>query len=168
MRYPLAALLLALSACGKSGDAGHEERRQVMEGLTLSQSEKGEPSWTLKSRHAELREDAKRATLTEPVMEFYKKGKAVSRVTARSGEVDTESHGVRLSSSVVLDSFDDRSRLTTTELFYDSGRGRFTTTADITVKRPEGVLRGKGLEAKPDLSEIRIFDQRSTLSGAPR
>ena len=111
---------------------------------------------------------AKLATLTEPVMEFYKKGKAVSRVTALAGEVDTESHGVRLSSSVVLDSFDDHSRLTTTDLFYDSTRDRFTTAADILVKRPEGVLRGRGLEAKPDLSEIRIFNQSSTLSGKPR
>jgi len=168
MRYVLAALLLAGSACGRSGEAEREERRQVMEGLTLSQSDKGEPSWTLKSARAVLREDAKLATLTEPVMEFYKKGKAVSRVTALAGEVDTESHGVRLSSSVVLDSFDDRSRLTTTELFYDSTRGRFTTTADILVKRPEGVLRGRGLEAKPDLSEIRIFNQSSTLSGKSR
>lgn len=168
MRYALAALLLAGSACGRSGEPEREERRQVMEGLTLSQSDKGEPSWTLKSARAVLREDAKLATLTEPVMEFYKKGKAVSRVTALAGEVDTESHGVRLSSSVVLDSFDDRSRLTTTELFYDSARGRFTTTADILVKRPEGVLRGRGLEAKPDLSEIRIFNQSSTLSGKSR
>ena len=168
MRYALAALLLAGSACGRSGEAEREERRQVMEGLTLSQSDGGEPSWTLKSARAVLREDAKLATLTQPVMEFYKKGKAVSRVTALAGEVDTESHGVRLSSSVVLDSFDDRSRLTTTELFYDSARGRFTTTADILVKRPEGVLRGRGLEAKPDLSEIRIFNQSSTLSGKSR
>ncbi|MBI2384961.1 MAG: LPS export ABC transporter periplasmic protein LptC [Elusimicrobia bacterium] len=168
MRHALAALLLACSACGRTGEAEREERRQVMEGLTLSQSDKGEPSWTLKSSRAILREDAKLATLTEPVMEFYKKGKAVSRVTALSGEVDTDSHGVRLSSSVVLDSFDDRSRLTTTELFYDSTRGRFTTTADILVKRPEGVLRGRGLEAKPDLSEIRVFNQSSTLSGKPR
>lgn len=168
MRYLLPALLLASAACGSGGGDGREERRQVMEGLTLSQSDKGEPAWTLKSRYAVLREDAKRATLTEPVMEFYKKGEAVSRVTALSGEVDTETHGVRLSSSVVLDSYDDHSRLTTTELFYDSSRGRFTTKADITVKRPEGVLRGRGLEAKPDLSEIRIFDQSSILSGTPR
>lgn len=164
----LAALLLASSACGKSGENGHEERRQVMEGLTLSQSEKGEPSWTLRSRRAVLREDSKHATLTEPVMEFYKKGKAVSRVTALEGSVETESHDVRLSSSVALDSFDDHSHLTTSELFYNSKRGLFTTPADILVKRPEGVLRGKGLEAKPDLSEIRIFDQSSTLSGTPR
>lgn len=168
MRYFLAALLLASSACGKSGEKGFEERQQVMEGLTLSQSEKGEPSWTLTSRRAVLREDSKISTLAEPVMEFYKNGKAVSRVTALVGEVETGSNDVRLSSSVVLDSFEDRSHLTTSELLYDSARKRFTTTADILVRRPEGVLRGRGLEAKPDLSEIRIFDQRSTLSGAPR
>ena len=139
-----------------------------MEGLTLSQSEKGQPSWTLKSRRAILREDSKTATLTEPMMEFYTLGKAVSRVTALSGEVETESNNVRLSSAVVLDSFEDKSHLTTTELLYNSARGRFTTTADILVQRPEGVLRGKGLEAKPDLSEIRIFDQRSVLSGVAR
>jgi len=139
-----------------------------MEGLTLSQSEKGEPSWTLKSRRAVLREDEKRATLTEPVMEFYKKGKSVSRVTALAGEVETESNDVRLSSSVALESFEDKSRLTTTELLYNSARGRFTTTAEIVVRRPEGVLRGKGLSAKPDLSEVRIFNQYSTLTGAPR
>ncbi len=169
MRYLLAALLpLALPACKKSEENAREDRRQVMEGLTLSQSEKGEPAWTLKSRRAVLLEDSKIANLTEPVMEFYKKGKAVSRVTALAGEVETESHDVRLSSSVAMDSFEEKSHLTTSELFYDSKRGRFTTPADILVKRPEGVLRGRGLEAKPDLSEIRIFNQSSTLSGAPR
>lgn len=164
----LASLLLAAPACKKRAADAPEERRQVMEGLTLSQSEKGRPAWTLKSSRALLREDSKIAQLTSPVMEFYKDGKAVSRVTALAGEVETETNDVRLSSSVVLDSFEDKSHLTTTELFYDSKRGRFTTPADILVTRPEGVLRGRGLEAKPDLSEIRIFDQRSVLSGAPR
>ncbi len=139
-----------------------------MEGLTLSQSSMGEPAWTLKSRHAVLREDEKRAALTEPVMEFYKKGKVVSRVTALLGEIETESHDVRLSSSVVMDSLEDQSHLTTSELFYDSKRALFTTPADIVVRRPEGVLRGRGLEAKPDLSEIRIFNQTSTLSKVAR
>lgn len=168
MRFILAALLLALPACKKSGEPAGEERRQVMEGLTLSMSDKGEPAWTLKSREAVLHEDEKLATLTLPVMEFYKAGKAVSRVTALAGEVETETHNVRLSSSVVMDSFEDKSHLTTTDLLYDSKIGKFTTKADIVIKRPEGVLRGKGLEAKPDLSEIRIFNQSSTLNGAPR
>jgi len=167
-RILAAALLLAAAACGRGGEKSVEERRQIMEGLTLSQSEKGRPAWTLKSRRAVLREDSKTATLAEPVMEFYKGGKAISRVTALEGTVETDSNDVKLSSSVVMDSYDDKSRLTTTELLYNAKRGLFTTQAEILVKRPEGVLRGKGLEATPDLSTIRIFNQSSTLSGAGR
>ena len=139
-----------------------------MEGLTLSQSEKGTPAWTLKSRYAILHEDEQRAALTEPLMEFYKEGRAVSRVTALSGDVETETHDVRLSSSVVFDSFEDQSRLTTTELLYDSKRGLFTTQADVLIRRPDGVLHGRGLEAKPDMSEIRIFNQNSVMNGTSR
>lgn len=167
MTRALLALLLLAGACSRRAPEEAEERRQVMEGLTLSQSEKGRPSWTLKSSRALLREESKTATLDSPVMEFFEKGKRVSRVTAVAGEVSTETSDVRLSSSVVLDSFEDKSRLTTDVLLYDSKKKKFTTTSDILVKRPEGVLKGKGLEAKPDLSEIRIFNQRSTLSGAP-
>lgn len=164
----VAAALLAAAACGNGGESRHEERRQIMEGLTLSQSEKGQPSWTLKSRRAVLREDAKNATLSEPVMEFYKNGLPISRVTALEGSVETESNDVRLSSSVAMESYEDKSHLTTSELYYNSKRGLFTTPAEIMIKRPEGVLRGKGLEASPDLSVIRIFNQRSTLTGTPR
>lgn len=164
----LATALLACVACGKSSDGAAEERRQVMEGLVISQSEKGAPSWTLKSSRAVLREDEKRASLAEPIMEFHENGKTISRVTALTGEVETETNNVRLSSAVVLDSFEDHSRLTTSELIYSSARGRFTTEADILVKRPEGEVRGRGLEAKPDLSEVRIFNQKSTMSGASR
>jgi LPS export ABC transporter protein LptC len=164
----LAGLVLLAAACSRREPDGPEERRQIMEGLTLSQSEKGRSSWTLKSRRALLREESKTATLEEPVMEFYERGKKVSRVTALSGEVSTETRDVRLSSSVVLDSYEDKSRLTTTELLYDSKKKKFTTTAEIQVSRPEGRLLGRGLEATPDLSEIRIFNQKSTLSGPPR
>jgi len=168
MRILLAAALLASAACGKGGDAAQQERRQVMEGMTLSQSEKGKPAWTLKSKYAILREDDKRADLTEPRMEFYKNGVAISRVTALAGEVETESQDVKLSSSVMMDSYEDKSHLTTSELFYSAKRGLFTTPAEILIKRPGGVLRGTGLEATPDLSVIRIFNQSSTLSGAKR
>lgn len=144
-----------------------EEQRQSIEGLSLSQSDKGTLSWTLKSRHAVLREDEKLATLTEPTIEFYKDGKPVSKVTALTGTIETEAHNVHLSSSVAVNSYEDQSRLMTSDLLYDSARHRFTTTADVVVQRPEGILRGKGLEAKPDLSEIRIFNQSSTLNERP-
>lgn len=167
MRLPAALVLLACAACEAPREAA-QDRRQIMNGMTLSQSDKGAPAWTLKSRLAVLREDDKRALLSDPFMEFYREGRAVSQVTALSGEINTETHDVRLSSSVVVDSFEEKSRLTTTELLYSSARRRFTTAAEIHMTRPGGEVRGKGLEATPDLSEIRVFQQRAVLSEARR
>lgn len=159
------AALAAAAACRRAPAPPAEERQQIIEGLSLSQTAAGAPAWTLRAARAFLHEDEHRADLEAPTMEFYKNGKAASLVSARVGAVDTESHDVRLSSSVVLDSFDDRSHLTTAELLYSSASGLLTTEKPVTIRRPDGVVRGRGLSAKPDLSEVRIFDQRSVLSG---
>lgn len=157
-----------LAACAPRQAPAQEERVQIIEGLTLSQSSGGRPAWTLHSSLAIVREDRKLAELTRPQMDFYRAGKVVSHVTADNGTVHTESHDVRLSSSVVLDSLDDHSHLTTDELLYSSARDRFVTSSDVEIRRPEGLVRGRGLEATPDLSEIRIFEQRSVLSDKKR
>lgn len=168
MRSLAIAALALFGACAPQTEAPKEERRQVIDGLTLSQSVNSKPAWTLRARVAILREDEKLAELAAPSMDFYRLEKIVSRVTARSGTVNTETHDVRLSSSVVLDSLDDRSHLTTEELLYSSARGRLMTSAEVQIRRPEGVVRGRGLEATPDLSEIRIYEQSSVLSGQER
>jgi LPS export ABC transporter protein LptC len=159
------AAFFAASACRRGASAPPEESRQTLEGLTLSQSDSGRPDWTLKAQRAFLHEEEHRADLETPTMEFFQAGKAASRVGARVGAVDTDSHDVRLSSSVVLDSFDDHSHLTTEELLYSSKTGLLTTDRAVTIRRPDGVVRGRGLSAKPDLSEVKIFDQSSTLNG---
>lgn len=163
----MAALVLA-AGCGSAPEPAPERGRQTVEDLTLSQSENGRPSWTLRSRLAVLREDEKIADLEAPTMDFYRDERAVSRVRALSGLARTDTHDIKLSSAVVLDSFDDRSELTTDDLFYSSKTKRFHTDDPVVIRRPEGTLRGVGLEATPDLSEIRIFRQTSTLSGARR
>ncbi len=100
-------------------------------------------------------------------MEFHRDGKTVSRVTALSGEIATDTHDVILSSSVVLESFDDHSVLHTRQLNYTSRQGHFFTRSAVMIRRPGAVVRGEGMEATPDLSEIRIFKQRSVISKKP-
>ena len=168
MRTAALAALALTAACGHRAAPPREDRQQTIEGLSLSQSVAGEPAWTLRSRLARLHEDEKTASLDAPTMEFYRDGKAVSRVTALSGEVATDTHDVRLSSSVVLDSFDDHSILRTDRLLYSSQRARFHTESAVRIDRPGAVIRGEGMEATPDLSEIRIFRQRSEITGNPR
>lgn len=169
MRAALLVLpLFVAAACGQRRPAASEERSQTLDGLVLRQSVSGRPSWTLKARLAVLREDQKKALLSEPSMEFLRDGQVVSRVTAATGEVDTETRDVRLTQSVTLDSLDDRSRLTTEELTFSSARQRFRTDREVLVRRPDAVLRGSGLEATPDLSEIRVFNQRTDIRERPR
>ena len=168
MRRAFLASLLAAAACAPAAAPPRTVRRQTIEGLTLSQSDGGVPAWSLKSRLAQLREEENAATLEAPAMEFYRDGRAVSRVTALNGEIATDTHDVKLSSSVVLNSYEDHSILTTDALNYDSKARLFRTDSDVVVRRPEGVVHGRGMEATPDLSEIRIFHQQSVLSGKSR
>ncbi len=163
------ALALAAAACAPAAaPASRADRRQTIGGLTLSQSDHGHPAWTLRSRLAILREEENAATLDAPTMEFYTDGRVTSRVTSLTGEIATDTHDVHLSSSVVLTSFEDHSVLTTDAMVYSSKAQRFRTDRDVVVHRPEGVAYGRGMEATPDLSEIRIFQQHSILSGKPR
>lgn len=164
----LALAALAASACRRAAAPPVEAQRQTFEGLALSQSVAGAPAWTLHAARAFLHEDEHRADLESPIMDFYRDGKASSRISSRLGAVDTNTHDVRLSSSVVLDSYDDRSHLTTEELLYSSKTGLLTTDRAVVIRRPDGVVRGRGLRAKPDMSEVRIFNQESTINGGPQ
>ena len=164
---PLALLPLA-AACHRSGGPAGEEPTQRLEGLRLSQSTLGSPGWDLDARSAELIEGDKLADLTQPALAFYEKKKEVSTVTARKGLVHMDTYDVTLTSDVVVRSLRDDSTLRTEVLRYSSQRKKFLTDAEVEVKRPGGTLRGRGLEASPDLSDIAIFHQRTQLEGAPR
>lgn len=164
------ALLTASLACACTSqkEASPGEPLQTLEGFTLRQSAQGTPRWSLKASSARLREEAKEADLSGPVMEFQKEGKPVSRARALRGRVQTETHDVSLSSAVVVESFEERSVLKTEKLDYSSKADLFETDAEVFVTRPDGVLRGRGMKAKPDLSEIRIFHQEAVMSGKPK
>lgn len=164
-----AALLSCLAlACRKAAPAASQEPHQVLEDFNLSQSYRGSPSWDLRARTAVLKENSSQASLTSPQMAFYRKGRIASRLSALTGSVRTDTHDVRLSSSVVVTSLEDHSVLRTEELEYSSQKRKFFTDKEVMVKRPGGFLRGRGLEAEPDLSEIRIFNQTALIEERKR
>ena len=156
--------LLGALACRRSQPAPTEPV-QTMEDFVLDQSVRGQRVWELSARSAVLHEDAGEALLSEPRMRFFRGGRVVSKVGSATGKVLVATHDVFLSSSVVLEALEDRSVLETESLTYSAKRDRFLTEAEVRVRRPEGRLRGRGLEAKPDLSEIRIFNQRAEVTG---
>jgi LPS export ABC transporter protein LptC len=154
--------LLGAGACRQARPISSEPL-QTMEDFVLDQTLHGAQVWELAARNAVLHEEAGYANLAEPHMRFFRGARVVSRVRALTGKVIVETHDVFLSSSVVLDAIEDRSVLETETLTYSAKRDRFLTDAAVLVKRPDGLVHGRGLEAKPDLSEIRIFNQRAEV-----
>jgi LPS export ABC transporter protein LptC len=155
--------LLGALACRQPGPAPTEPV-QTMEDFVLDQRVRGRQVWELSARSAVLREEAGEAVLSKPHMRFFRDGRVVSTVRSLTGRVLVATHDVFLSSSVVLEALEDRSVLETESLTYSAKRDRFLTDAEVRVRRPEGRLRGRGLEAKPDLSEIRIFNQSAEVT----
>lgn len=136
---------------------------QIMEDFTLRQSERGVLIWDLQARTAILHEETGYADLSEPRMQFYRVGQVASKLSALNGRVLMDTHDVWLSSSVVVDAVEERAVLHTSSLSYSSKSNLFTTDAEVRIHRPEGDLQGQGMVAKPDLSELHIFHQRSLV-----
>lgn len=173
-RTPLTgALAAALASLPLSGCHRHkllvvEQARQRLEGVQLSQSTVGKPAWNLRARAATLEDNDKVAVLDAPEVAFFKDRKQVSTVSALGGVMRTDTYDVILSTRVVVHGLEDNTTLLTEELRYSSTRKKFFTDRDVLVKRPGGTLRGKGMEASPDLSDIRVYNQRTVIDEAPR
>ena len=159
----VALVVLAFSACSKSYSPQSQETRQVLESFSMDQSTLGKKSWNLKAEAATLDENGQEAWLAKPRMEIYKDNKPVTGVSSASGRLDTGTYDLRLSSGVKVVSAEYLSTLETEELDYSSKKKKFTTDKDVLVRRRGGVLRGRGLQAAPDLSEIRIFNQKAVI-----
>jgi LPS export ABC transporter protein LptC len=163
--FVVLAIVFSVAGCRRVAQEGVTPS-QTLEDFTLNQNSRGAPNWRLHAQSAILHEQTQQAGLTRPAMEFYEKGKAVSRVTGLAGQVHLETHDVHLSSSVVLEVLDEHTTLYTDYLDYSSKSQLFTTKADVLIVKPEGRLRGQGMEATPDLSQIRIFHQKSVVEGS--
>ncbi|MDE2038498.1 MAG: LPS export ABC transporter periplasmic protein LptC [Elusimicrobia bacterium] len=158
---------LCLASC-RSKNSASTEPAQRMEGVRLSEQTLGRPAWRLKARQASLERGDSMALLSQPKIQFFENGREVSEACADSARIDTANDDVTLSSGVVVRSLKDSTTLRTESLHYSSARKRFFSDQDVLVRRPGGIMRGRGLEASADLSDIRVFRQRTRLKRAPR
>lgn len=137
-----------------------------MEDFSLSASSRGRPAWSVEARFAFLDEGSQRVFLKEPRLSFFKDGRLFSQAKSKTGAADLSSREVFLSSSVVVDSIEANAKLETESLVYFDKIKKFKTENLVALSRPGAVMRGRGLEANADLSELRIYNQESEVSGA--
>ncbi|MBI4677912.1 MAG: LPS export ABC transporter periplasmic protein LptC [Elusimicrobia bacterium] len=169
MRLAPALAGLALLACScLSAKTDVPAPQQSLEDFTMTRSKDGSEIWELKARVAILREDSKTAFLTEPRLEVRDKGRPMLRARGRKGTAHIEKRDVLLSGAAKLDFVQEDSVLETEELMFDPQANQFKTDREVILRRPGAVVRGTGCIAGSDLSEVRIFNQRSVIQAAPR
>jgi LPS export ABC transporter protein LptC len=161
----VAGVLVAVVVLMQTGPLEREEaldsaQRPLveMEGVSLTQwNEAGEKVWTLKADSAQQYTDT--TVLRQAFLTLFEEDKPVSAGSANLVSVNNGTSDFDLEGDITVLSYRDRTSLSTQQLHWDAEERKMYSDGDVTVKRGELLIQGRGLEAQPDLSQITIFNQ---------
>jgi LPS export ABC transporter protein LptC len=156
----VATLWCALSGCGgdQGAVAGRSETRpdQEIDGFTLTQTREGQPVWSLRAENALVYEDADRIEMTDLRTDFFDdEGGTRSTLTADRGVLKRRTSDMEVNGNVVVYAADG-TVLTTERLTWDERTGKIESDLPVRVTRGKDVMTGVGVEADPDLRNIRV------------
>ncbi|MFA6583132.1 MAG: LPS export ABC transporter periplasmic protein LptC [Elusimicrobiaceae bacterium] len=167
MKIKLSLLLLALVLAGCSDDLSRGKSggglTQEVKGLRLYELQSGEKEWIILADKAALYEKDQTGDLKNPVIEMRKNKKLAARITSEKGRIDFSKKLVTLERSVEGESKTEQVELKTELLNYDIDAEKIWTDSSIQLRQYGVLVKGKGFTAKPDLSEIEIKNQETTL-----
>ncbi|MBC7190369.1 LPS export ABC transporter periplasmic protein LptC [Candidatus Aerophobetes bacterium] len=128
--------------------------------VKFTQLEKeGEKSWEVFADEAT--QFTRKTILKNVRITLYQEGIPASEGEAKKVVIDEYSN-LSLEGEIFIVSFADKAWLKTSELFWDNSEKKLYTEKEVTVKKGELIITGKGLIAKPDLSLIIIKSQVTT------
>jgi len=160
------AALAGLGACTTRSSGPAEAPVQSLEDFVLTETRnQGATQWILKAREATLR-DSGGADLASPHLEIYKNGKPATEVDSKQGAFDDKTRDMHLRGEVVVVSRDEgaeKTTLRTDALDYVESEKKFKTDQPVRIERRGSTMRGKGLIASHDLSEIHVLHQEATF-----
>lgn len=155
--------LFLLSSCGQTKKDKPEKAPalplQAIEKFTVTESEEGKPRWVLEAFSAQIFESEKKILLELPKIQFFAKGKYVSRLTAEKGRINTENYDIWGEGECFLET-EKGEELKTRNLYYKSDVNKIFSKNKIKLTRPNEIIYGEGLEATPDLENIIIKKQK--------
>jgi 3-deoxy-D-manno-octulosonate 8-phosphate phosphatase (KDO 8-P phosphatase) len=157
-----------------------ESPDQWIEKFTITETSSGLPVWVLNSGSAEIYNKQKRALLNEISIQFMKASKnkrdtnttlgeakkqqtQAARLSAPKGEVKLDSHDLSAWGGVEVHS-DDGTVLYTEQLMFSSSQQKILSQSPVKIVRNDSIVIGEGLEATPDLSEVKIFRHEASIS----
>ncbi len=159
----LLLLLLGAGACSSSVEGPALAASQEAKGFSLRRSRAGAVEWRLDSPHAVFEETRARARLESPMIELFKKGKIETKARAEKGEIDLNTQDTLLTGAVLVENTAEKISLKTDQLQYIASAKEFRTERPVEIRRPEGVMRGRGMTANHDLTEIHVKKQETRV-----
>ena len=157
----LATIVVAAAGCGGDlpGVPGGSRTRadQEIDGFTLTQTQDGTRVWSLAAESALVYEDADRIELTTLRIDFFDEdGEVRSTLTADEGTLASRTNDIEVLGDVVVYAADG-TILTTEKLTWDERTGKIESDRDVKVTKGKDVMTGVGVEADPDLRNIRVM-----------
>ena len=161
----LSIILAALVASGCSNEPVDSERGnsvvadQEIDGFSLTQTRDGEKMWVLSANHALVFEEAGRVEMTTFRVDFFSEsGDVRSTLTARNGLLLRRTSDMEAYGNVVVVS-EDGTRLATERLTWNERTGKIESDRFVRVVQGRDEFTGVGLEADPDLKNIRVHSE---------
>jgi LPS export ABC transporter protein LptC len=137
---------------GRSGARADQE----IDGFTLTQTREGERVWSLRAANALIYEDADRVEMADLRVDFFDgEGGTRSTLTADEGVLSRRTNDMEATGNVVVYAADG-TVLTTERLTWNERTGKIESDRPVRVTRGRDVMTGVGVEADPDLRNIRV------------
>lgn len=153
-------LIFSLSSCGKEKPetptmAGRESfPEQAIENFTLTHTNQGEKEWELEADRAEIYKREGRTIVRKLKIKFYDQGKITSILTAREGELHSQTEDMEVRGDVVVTS--EEGTLKTESLKWDARRKKIVTDDWVRQEKDDTIITGQGLESDPELEKVVI------------
>lgn len=153
-------LLLLISACSKekTGDGGNIPAQRA-EGVIMRETASGNTSWQLKASSADFY-DNQDVKMESPIIIFNQE-KQTAVLKSKHGTFKEEI--ITFWGSVVLRVKEEKLKLTTEKLFYNTATKVAWTDVPFTLKRNGITVKGKALKTSNGFSDIEIFQQTTDL-----
>lgn len=153
------------AACGSDSDRtvpsiSEAIPHQIVEGMTLRQSQAGVLQWELRADSALHYGEGERTVLLGVHVDFYNEaGDSIrSELTARRGEMDPETHDLWAEDSVVVETRDG-TRLETELLRWDQAIEKVVSDRFVRITRGKNIITGVGIESDAGLRSYRILSR---------
>jgi LPS export ABC transporter protein LptC len=127
-----------------------------IDGFKLTQTREGEKLWVLSASRALVFEEADRVELTQLRVDYFDdKGGVRSTLTATEGLLRRRTNDMEARGNVVVVAHDG-TRLVTERLTWNERTGKIESDRFVRVTQGDDVFTGVGLEADPDLKNIKV------------